>query len=218
MQKIESDQFHKQAEAAQELLDSDVQLSEEKAAELAIQVQRSETLRFVEFAFNTKYGAANDVGDASTAAFIEKSSKKKYFTLQTLDEEKSKIRKIGKHEYNHSKHLEAGVKDVNLKEILSPEQLGALAGALNIKKKPEDIDWIEGFTELRTIREEGRNEDCAYLFEEVPAAINIEKLAADNGIESILAAFFTSNELLRERLRALCDKLMEEEIRARLAA
>src|SRR5690606_23745396 len=106
----------------------------------------------------------------NTAAFVPKTNildgRKKAFIVQSTLKNPEQALHAGAHE---AWHVKSRFTAIELEQELSSEQLEKLQAELGIQELDQSF-WLEGFNELATIQDIGKDSNCAYNEAEVPAA------------------------------------------------
>ncbi len=203
MEVFSSKQYREKAQAAEECLKkSKDRIPEQTRLQLEIIKRRGETHRKIEAATagSCNIFSAQESGYSKMAGYNDGSS---HLKEETLDDYAWALH-VKRHEDLHSSALTK----IDPKKYLPKANQKALARKLGINDLTE-IDWVEGFTELANITSHGKDQKCAYLKKEVPAAKKLDQLCKKHLAESLLPPFQTKNSaLFYYLLRQLSDKLI----------
>jgi hypothetical protein len=190
-------------EAANDVMD---QVEEQPQLKVPAQVKktRANTLRRINGATGRHFHVVTDGGPSNAAAFVKHGDSTPYIMEHTLDDSNF-ARYAAIHEKNH---LSNGVRELDIRLRLKYDHIKALERATGLQNL-ESIDLLEGFNDLQTIKEVGRNNKSGYLDEEVPAAERLEKLAAKLEVGSLLELFKQGKvEDIYERLLKMAELVM----------
>lgn len=186
MEVLSSEKYReKTLNAAEKLEECGGRLDEDERCRLEILAARGETHRKVEAVTGGKCRVFN----------VETSSEKKmagfydgnvHLNDGTLDDYKFALH-VKRHEDMHHKAM----KSVDLLNVLNTAQIRKLGEAASVPGL-ENINLLEGFTELVTAKKYGADKKCAYTQNEVPVAQKLEDYVAGITGES-LAGYFAGN-------------------------
>jgi hypothetical protein len=178
--KIESHEYHR---AAKETAKTAKELGMEKELETDVLLERSRVLRRIESATGIQFAVGRDPSQKSAAAWIETGTKKVYMAEDTLSNERMALH-AAHHENEHRKN--GFFWEVwNSLDSIDAQTIQTFLG--------KKTDLVEGFNEMITMQKHGRNENVAYLQNDVPAAIKLEHLANQLGFS--LKTFFAEGNL-----------------------
>lgn len=217
MKVIESEKFREVGKKSAEALRKNPELDHESKQFLKVQEQRSDVHRMIEERAGIKLTVVEEGAPKNAAAFVEHSAinsglRQAYITLGILGNPDQALH-AAQHELMH---VRSGLTGIDLNKELNPEQMEALTQELQISENDPTF-WLEGFNELATITENGKDPNCGYNDQEVPAAEKLERLSMEMTGISLVAIYKQGNkELFFDKLRALCDALLIENIRANL--
>lgn len=182
-------------------------LARKEKRSLEVDVLRADNLKKVERATGLKFDVFRK-GDPRVGAFITVAGQKTFMAERSLDDLGWAIY-AGKHELKHKQtkdFMQLGDKKITVFEdqyyVLREELQG-------MKIDIAGVNWIEGFTDLLTARENGGHSQSGYADHEVPAAEQLDDLCLEMIGSSLAEAFNMNNvPLFTSRLRRLCEVLM----------
>lgn len=204
---VSSEQFKEQGREAKKSLKTRG-LDEQLRAELKIKTQCAEVLSKVEAATGGRVidvVTKKDPGSQNMAACADFIANKIYLTEETLAaNDNSWAIYAGRHEMEH---LTNRIRGLDIQKGLSIDHKSALQNAL--KTTDLDVDVMEGFNDLSTIKKHGKNKRSGYLQKEVPFAEKLEEICKKTFGYSLLQTFQSGNEpLFIHRVRKLADYLL----------
>lgn len=217
MRAIESKKFREQGEQAAEILRLNPNLHAESREALEVRKRQSEVHRMIESRADIKLTVVEEGAPPNAAAFVEHSAingklRQAYIVNGVLGNPDHALH-AAKHE---EMHIVSGFTAIELRKELNDDQLRILQQRLGIQNEDETF-WLEGFNELATIEDSGRDPNCGYNDEEVPAAQKLETLCMESTGVSLLATYkMGDKQRFYDRLRMLCDALLIEELRGML--
>ncbi|MFC1647579.1 hypothetical protein ACFL10_01130 [Patescibacteria group bacterium] len=217
MKLIESNKFRKRGRGAEKILNSNPNLDDDTRKYLEIVKKQADTHRRIETASGLKLDVVQEGEPQNAAAFVEISAikagtRKANVVIKILNNPEQAMH-AAKHE---AMHIKSGITEIDLKEELTTEQLDAIYNKLGINEK-DSVFLVEGFNELATISDHGRDSNCGYNDQEVPVAQRLEKLSKDYTGLSLLEAYKSGNrELFFDLFRKLADAILLEQARAEI--
>lgn len=217
MKVVASEKFREIGKRSAEILQEAPELIPEAQEFFELQKQRSDTHRKIEERTGIKLTVVEEGAPRNAAAFVEhsaiKSGLRQAYIVQGVLGNPDQALHAAEHELMH---VLSGMTEINLREELNQSQLTILQKALGTTEDDPTF-WLEGFNELSTIKKIGKDPNCGYNDEEVPAAEKLENLCVEMTGVSLVESYKQGNQqLFFDRLRALCDALMIEDIRAGL--
>jgi len=173
---------------------------------LEVEVLRTQNLKKVESATGLKFDVFQK-GEPNVAAFITVAEQKTFMAAYTLDNLGWSMY-AAKHELKH-KQTKDFMSLGNQKITVFADQYDALDEELKgMNIEIGGVDWVEGFTDYLTARENGTHENSGYSYE-VEAAKNLDGLCLEMTSSSLAEAFnMNSVPLFTSRLRRLGEVLM----------
>ena len=160
------------AEAAEILLQQQEILSEENKIALSIQVKRTRVLRKVEALTGLRF-SVDRKAPKGVAGYMLIATGEVSLAEESLDDE-DWAKYVGYHEANHVHTQNC---HLDFEENVPADQFKALKDELAKKKiNIKEINWTEGFNDLKTINTHGKNDNSGYLQKEVPAAEKLDDL------------------------------------------
>jgi hypothetical protein len=203
METIKSDEFRKIGEQAEETLKNAEGLDSEYEQELVLMVKRNEVKNKVQAALGVDFDIIIKHENAHVAGCADIDQNKGYIALTSLDDVE-KAKHIARHE---SIHLETKISDLPIENDMSKDHVKSMKKALNISD--DDVNLVEGFTEMLTAEKEGKMASCTYNQKEVPAAEKLENLCKQFTGYSLKEAFLSGKKtLFKYRMRKLADFLL----------
>lgn len=217
MKIIRPDQFKELGRRSSEILRQAPDLDRETKEVLEVQKRRSAVNDMIQSTVGMRFNAVVEGAPRHAAAFVSKaniqSGKYEGNIVASIYDRPRQALHAAKHE---KMHIRSGLTEIDLKEELNAEQLVALQHELGITEDDPTF-WLEGFNELATISEDGKDPNCGYNDEEVPAAEKLERLSIRATGISLLPLYKQGNKQgFFDQLRTLCDALLIETIRANL--
>lgn len=217
MEVTKSQDFRQAGEQAQDILrlHGDALDSNQKRS-LELDVLRSQNLKKVERATGLKFDVFQNA-DPHIAAFITVGEKKTFMAAHSLDNLEWSIH-AAKHELKHKQtcnFMQLGDKKITVFQ----DQFDVLKDELQtLQVDIEGIDWVEGFTDLLTVEENGFATKSGYADREVPAAGKLDNLCIKKTGASLAEAFNMNHvPLFTARIRRLCEVLLLEKAVKHLA-
>ena len=193
------------------------ELDEESRRRLELQMKMAEVHSKVESRAGIRLNTVMSGGPSHAAAFVSKSNieqgkQEAEIVVHTLNDPEHAIH-AGIHE---AWHIKSRFTAIEMEKELHPEHLQLLQQTLGIQELDQTF-WVEGFNELSTIQDVGKDANCAYNAAEVPAAQKLENLCIQWTGESLLGSYRSADkQSFYNRLRKLCDLLMADQIRRQL--
>lgn len=182
-------------------------LDHESKRGLKVGALRAENLKKIERATGLKFDVFRK-GEPRVAAFITVAEQKTYMAEHSLDD-LGWAMYAAKHELKH-KQTKDFMRLGNEKITVFSDQYDALDEELRKGGiVMENVNWIEGFTDLLTARENGKHHHSGYSDHEVPAAEKLDRLCVEMTGASLAEAFNMNNvPLFTSRLRRLGEVLL----------
>lgn len=186
------------------------ELDQEAKRSLEVDVVRAKNLAKIEAATGLTFKVFAK-GEPHVAAFVRVDNLETYMASHSLDNLDWAIY-AAKHELKHIQ-----TKDfmrLHDKPItVSEDQYDVLDDALkSLDVDMKHVDWVEGFTDMLTARENGEHSNSGYNDHEVPAAEKLDSLCLEKTGISLADAFNANNvPLFTARLKRLCEVLLLEE-------
>lgn len=147
-----------------------------------------------------------DGAPESAIAFVEGNAKREMFLNFNYLDSIQTAKHAAQHEANHNK-----VKfwEIPTLDRFSSDHDRVINKAIGLAAVADSIALMEGFNEDLTINQVGIDPKVAYLYKEVPAARQLEKLCNEITGASLTEAYAQGNhKLFAERLQTLADKLL----------
>ncbi len=217
MEVMTSQNFREAGEQAKDILRLHGNaLDEEARRGLKVNALRAENLRKIEGATGLKFDVFQK-GEPHVAAFITVAEQKTFMAAHSLDDLGWALY-AAKHELKH-KQTKDFMRLGNEKITVFSDQYEALDEELRgLGIEMENVDWIEGFTDLLTARENGKHHNSGYGDHEVPAAETLDRLCVEMTGASLAEAFNMNNvSLFTSRLRRLGEVLLMKKAYEELA-
>ena len=206
MEVVSSKQYREKTKKAAEILESaGNNLDPEFKKKLEIDKKRGEVHRKIEALTSSTANvftptAAND---NSIAGYYDGESNIREDVLDDPD--------FASHVLIHEKLHGKAMTILSLRQYLPLEHTAALARALEVEDIGK-VDLVEGFTELLTIKQDKKNQKCAYTSTVVPITEKLEEFAKEHLSESLSTPFLANNTaLFYYLLRKLTDRLILEQ-------
>lgn len=217
MKVIESEKFREVGKKSAEILQGAPELVSEAREFFELQKRQSEVHKMIEERAGVKLTVVEEGAPKNAAAFVEhtaiNSGLRQAYIVRGILGNPDQALHAAKHEVMH---VRSGLTGIDLNQELKSEQMAALTQKLQISEDDPTF-WLEGFNELATITENGKDPNCGYNDQEVPAAEKLERLSMEMTGISLVAIYKQGNkELFFDKIRALCDALLIENIRANL--
>lgn len=217
MEVMTSQNFREAGEQAKDILRLHGNaLDQEARRGLKVNALRAENLRKIEGATGLKFDVFRK-GESHVAAFITVAEQKTYMAEHSLDD-LGWAMYAAKHELKH-KQTKDFMQLGNEKITVFSDQYEALDEELRgLGVQMESVNWIEGFTDLLTARENGEHHNSGYGDHEVPAAEKLDDLCIAMTGASLAEAFNTNDvPLFTSRLRRLGEALLMKKVYEELA-
>ncbi len=218
MKEISGKEYRRFGEEAQSLLhaqdDGEIKLSSEHEGFLATHVEATQVLTTLQAETSVQINSFFEGGNIG--GYYRPGSNEVQVGADHLRRNNLRsVRHILDHELGH---LITGISEINLEEHLEPPLVNLLAHATGFPDL-KNINIMEGFNELRTIKRVGKDNNCAYLKKEVPAAIALEDLCLEYTGKSILEAYKAGNEEeIYRRIEMLAHALLLGQTLNKIAA
>jgi hypothetical protein len=184
-------------------------------AEAKVMEKRLEVLRMIKAINGGPILVAREIDDPHVMAFAQIRKHERTITEETLDNLDAAI-----HADTHElEHLTNEVDRMRLLEELGLDNMRLIAEEAGLTVFELDAHlFIEGITELKTIKEVGKYEGVAYLRKEVPAVLKLEIAAHELGVGSLISVFRMKTIAdFYSRLRVLAGVLKTRENLAAIA-
>ncbi|MEZ4086896.1 MAG: hypothetical protein R3B71_00920 [Candidatus Gracilibacteria bacterium] len=217
MEVIRSADMRKYGQEIKDVIRQNPEMDAQSRRALEVQKDLVEVHQMVERRTGHIINTVMHGGPKNAAAFVEtsniQSGKKEHnVDVHTLYDAEHALH-AGMHE---AWHVKSRFTAIELEKELHPEHLELLQQTLGIQEV-DQIFWLEGFNELATIQDIGKDANCAYNAAEVPAAQKLELLCMQWTGESLLGSYRSADkQTFYNRLRKLCDLLMADQIRRQL--
>ncbi len=217
MEVIESQHYREAGEQAKDILRLHGKaLDQNQKRSLEVDVLRSENLKKVESATGLKFDVFQKA-DPHIGAFITTGELKTFMAAHSLDHLDWAMH-AAKHELKHKQtrnFMQLGDKKITVFE----DQFNVLKDELRTMQVDlEGVDWVEGFTDLLTVEENGFSTKSGYADREIPAAEKLDELCMKMTGASLAEAFNMNNvSLFTSRLRHLSEALMLQKTYEHLA-
>ena len=206
----ESDDVKKKGERASEILDIyGPKLNSADKLHFLLFKQRAEVLKKIEKATGLEFRVFDQKATAvksNVAAMADIDARKAYIGEHMLNENNADFAVYAaQHE---AKHLKSSIKSLDLDKLCNERQKGVLRKLTGVSDLTS-IDFMEGFNDLATIREHGKNDKSGYLEKEVPAAMKLEEKANKHLNLSLVELFDAGRkEHLVDKIRLLCELIL----------